>query len=69
MALEVRERFAEPAEKIQKLVATEPFGVVIQSQERIILMRIEELKARGLATDGLDILIRWVRSAQANIIH
>ena len=41
----------------------------LQSQEMIILLRMEELKAQGLATDGLDILLHWVRSARANLIH
>jgi len=69
MALEVRERFAEPVQKYPKAVVTEPFPAVLQSQERAILVRIEELKAQGLATDGLNILLHWVRSAQANLIR
>ena len=32
-------------------------------------MRIGELKVQGLETDGLNILLHWVRSAQANLIH
>ena len=69
MALEVRERFAEPVEKIPKTVVMEPFMALLQSQERTILMRIEQLKAQGLPTDGLNILLDRVRSAQANLIH
>ena len=42
---------------------------MIQSQERAILVRMEELKALGLATYGRDILLHWMRSAQANLIH
>ena len=38
-------------------------------QERAILLRIEELKAQGGATDGLDILLHWMPSAQANLIR
>jgi hypothetical protein len=55
--LEVRERFAEPVEKIPKTVVTEPFMALLRSQERAILMRMEELRAQGLATDGLTILL------------
>jgi hypothetical protein len=69
MALEVRERFAEPVEKIPKTVVTEPFMALLQSQERTIVTRMEELKARGQATDGLNTLLDWLRSAQANLIH
>jgi len=56
MALEVRERFAEPVQNLPKTVVTEPFMALLQSQERTILMRIEGLKAQGLATDGLNTL-------------
>ena len=69
MALEVRERFAEPVGRIPKTVVMEPFMTLLQSQERTILNRIEELKSQGLGTDGLNILLHWVRSAQANLIH
>jgi len=69
MALEVRERFAEPIEKIPKTVVTDPFAALLQSQERAILTRIEELKAQGLEIEGLNILLHWVRSAQANLIR
>ena len=65
MALEVRERFVEP---VEKTVVTEPFAALLQSQERAILVRIEQLKAQGLEVDGLNILLYWVRSAQANLI-
>ena len=69
MALEARERFAEPVEKIPKTVVTDPFTASLQSQERAILARMEELRAQGLATDGLDMLLDWVQSAKANLIH
>jgi len=69
MALEVRERFAGPVEKIPKTVVMEPFMTLLESQERTILLRMEELKAQGLEIDGLNILLHWVRSAQANLIH
>ena len=69
MALEVRDRFAEPVEKIPKTVAMEPFTALLGSQERTIITRIEELRAQGRATDGLDVPLDWVRSAQANLIH
>jgi len=62
-------RFAEPVKKPPKIVATDPFTALLQSQERAILVRIEELKAQGQETDGLNILLRWMRSAQANLIH
>ena len=69
MALEVRERFAEPVGKIPKTDVMKPFTALLQSQERTILLRIEELKAQGQATDGLNILLDWVRAAQANLIR
>jgi len=69
MALEVRDRFAEPVEKIPKTVVSDPITAMLQSQEGAILLRVEELKAQGLETDGLNILLDWVRSAQANLIR
>jgi len=69
MALEVRERFAEPVEKDPKTVVTEPFTALLPLSERTILMRIEERKAQGLTADGLNILLDWVRAAQANLIR
>jgi len=52
MALEVRERFAEPVENIPKTVVMEPFMALLESQERTILLRMEELKAQGLEIDA-----------------
>jgi len=69
MALEVGERFVEPVEKNPKTAVVDPFAALLLSQERTILMRIEELKAQGQETDGLNILLDWLRSAQANLIH
>jgi len=59
----------EPVEKIPKTVATEPFTALHWSQERAIPVRMEELKAQGLETDGTNILLYWVRSAQDNLVH
>jgi len=43
MALEVRERSAEPIEKIPKTVVVEPLAALLQLKERTTLIRIEEL--------------------------
>jgi len=69
MALKVKERLAEPIGKFPNTVVAEPILDLLLSQENAILARIEELKAQGLATDGLGILLQLMRTAEANLIH
>jgi hypothetical protein len=69
MAPEVRERFTQAVEEFPETVVAEPCLVLLRSQERAILLLAEKLRAQGLATDGLNILLDWMQSARSNLIH